>query len=885
MSPWTWAILSMAAARAAFGLMGYFASWALPPAEHSTLIPQSIIFIHVLAFSCVGLFLLTAGRRDSRAQKLGGVFLLLASSSSYRLFDWMLDPSIIVSTVFRDVSWVLNQFAPEGFLAVFVWMFFRDFPRSLQSNKQRRFANWMIYVSFIFGTLLFIICALPLLSGNRVGENSLFEQTGYSISSETLGRYAWAALVVLMIPSLPFSILKTRTADLKEKRRMAIFLGGITVGCGPMILALLIKGMSPTFAEFINGAPHHWIQNFLLRPLLITVPITTAYAVLVYRVMDVRFVVRKAIQYTFARSTVYVAAIVPFAAMAWYLYRRRGETLSNLFAGSGPLWLFLVAIVALTAVRLRRRVLNSLDHRFFREQYDSRKILAELVEKSRKAGSINELTELLRTEIDRALHLHSIAVLIANQTLGIIESPTQVVRPLRESSTLAVMAGGQENPMDVNLGERESPLRRLAQSEQEWIADGGFHLLVPLHSSDGKLIGLLALGEKKSELPFSSEDRLLLTAIAGSAALTVENRLIISGGRGQSVLEGAPRRDQVEFDVNTAHECVKCHRIEPLEVTDCHCGGKMEMAPVPYMLLGKFRFERRLGAGGMGVVYKAHDVTLNRSVAIKMLPHVTPEYSTRLRNEARAMAAVLHPNLAQIFGAETWCGTPLLIVEYLPGGTLADKLKAARLPLKEILKLGITLAGVLESMHSAGVLHRDIKPSNIGYALDGSPKLLDLGLAKIVLDLWKSGAITKAAEVPHSKPPIQDLLDTQTLSTEIIGTPAYLSPEALTGQHSSPSVDLWSLAVVLYEALTGKHPFIDSDIRKTLTRIRKAQAYDIRDFYAECPPELVGFFTSALSIRPRDRPSNAAFFRNRLESLQGQIFREERQHSIPDKRY
>lgn len=235
MRPAIWVILSMAALKAVFGLTGFFLGWALPPSEHASLVPRSLIFIHVLVFSCVGIFLLTAGRRDSRAQKLGGIFLLLASSSSYRLFDWMLDFPTIVSPPVKEISLILNQLAPEGFLAAFVWIFFRDFPRSLESDKQRRFANWMIYVSFAFGTLLFVIGALPLLSGDSVGDKAFFERMGYLVSFETLGRYAWATLVVLMIPSLPLAVLKSRMSDLKEKRRVGAFLGGIIVGCGPML--------------------------------------------------------------------------------------------------------------------------------------------------------------------------------------------------------------------------------------------------------------------------------------------------------------------------------------------------------------------------------------------------------------------------------------------------------------------------------------------------------------------------------------------------------------------------------------------------------------------------------------------------------------------------
>jgi len=796
----------------------------------------------------------------------------VASSSSERLFDWP-DIATTVSPFISQMAWFFRHLVPETFLAGVVWMFFRDFPRALVSEKQRRFANRMIYAAFSLGALLFILYAVPLALGDRVQLNTLVARISGSTQLGILDRYVWAAIVLLILPSLPFAVLKTRMADLQERRRVILFLGGLIVGCGPILLAVLAKGALPEFARFMNEPSNRWVENFVLRPLLVSVPITTACAVLVYHVMDVRLVLRAAIRYTFARTTVYAVAIAPFAAIAWYLYNHRGETVSGLFAGSRPLWFVLAAIGAITAVRLRDRALNSLDQRFFREQYDSEKILMELVERSRKAESIHELTELLGNEIDRALHLRSISVLISNRSLGILESPARLVRPLRMSSMLALMAGGQPEPMGVNLDDPDSALRRLAETEREWIADGAFRLLVPLLATDGTLIGLVALGEKKSELPFSREDRMLLTAIAGSAALTIENRLISSGGPGDTTAGVIHRNHAIEYETDAALECENCHRIQPQGEAICQCGGRLAVAPVPYVLLGKFRFEQRLGKGGMGVVYKAHDINLNRTVAIKTLPRVTPEYSSRLRHEARAMAAVLHPNLAQIFGAETWHGIPLLIVEFLSGGTLAERLKRARLPLKETLELGITLAKVLESMHSVGILHRDIKPSNIGYTSDGTPKLLDLGLAKIVLDSWTSGAITTADEVKSSADTqngIQDLRSL-TLPNQLVGTPAYLSPEAVAGKPPSSALDLWSLTVVLFEVMAGKHPMLGSNAQETLHRIRNGQAYDIREFSPDCTPEIAEFFANALSQNHRERPQSAAAFHDRLKCILDQV--------------
>ena len=238
-------------------------------------------------------------------------------------------------------------------------------------------------------------------------------------------------------------------------------------------------------------------------------------------------------------------------------------------------------------------------------------------------------------------------------------------------------------------------------------------MLVPLISPDRRLVGMLGLGEKLSGLPFSSEDRQLLRALAASLTLALENRR----------LRSAP----VQGTDSAAKECVDCRTVHPPEALSCACGGTMMPALAPYTLRGAFRLDRRIGSGGMGVVYRAHDLALGRMVAIKTLPRVSAEEAAHLRREARAMAALSHPNLAVIFGAETWRGTPMLVVEYLGGGTLADRLRLGRAAQAEVIELGLTLTDALEHIHRVGILHSDIKPANIGFTT--TFKLLDFGPA------------------------------------------------------------------------------------------------------------------------------------------------------------
>jgi len=308
----------------------------------------------------------------------------------------------------------------------------------------------------------------------------------------------------------------------------------------------------------------------------------------------------------------------------------------------------------------------------------------------------------------------------------------------------------------------------------------------------------------------------------------------------------------------------------------CDCGAATIEAALPLNVKGKFQVQRFIGAGGTGVVYLAVDLALDRKVAIKTLPAIKLQHAARLHREARAMANVTHPNLALIYGAEEWKGTPLLIFEYLEGGTLLESLNRGPISLEEVVELGTQLADALDLMHGSGVLHRDIKPSNIGYSSDGTPKILDFGLAAILEGSRKEG--TLPAVLPSEPSLIAELAwgveptTSLTVTQQLVGTPLYLSPEALAGQQPQPSFDLWGLCVVLYQAYAGQHPLAGESIVDLVKTLRRGALPDIRDFRADCPAAFAAFLNDALSPVVARRPVTAAELRTRLRWLQGHLF-------------
>jgi hypothetical protein len=605
---------------------------------------------------------------------------------------------------------------------------------------------------------------------------------------------------------------------------------------------------------------------------MLFMPITSIYSLLADRVVDIKPLFWKELRYALARYAVLLFVVLPFLVIGTLFFLERQQPISRLFSGATLLFLLVTGSAALVVIRLRRNLLGTLNRHFFREAYDSQSILVSLVEMSRRAETTDELCEALGQEIDRALHLTSVSVFAINPHRSFLVSPDRKYRPLSVTSPLATLIAGDTKPMGTDDG-AEHLLEQLPPVDRRWIEDGGFRLLVPMLGLGGCLLGTIALGKKRSGLPFSDADRLLLSAVSAIGALGVEARLVDAPyeRKGTAAEVARDTGQALGEESEPAAECPDCGRLDPPRSVTCtRCGGRLKTGSVPYVLKGKFRLDDRIGSGGMGVVYRAVDLTLGRTVAIKTLPAMSPAYSHRLHREARVMAQVQHPNLAMIYGAETWFGTPMLIFEYMERGTLQDRITGAPFDPHEVVALGMTLLHVLERIHAVGILHRDIKPSNIGFVKDGQVKLLDFGLAHIVIDSRRQRsircAIRRSADLQEPGSDTGPSPDA-TWTRNLIGTPAYLSPEALRGLPPEASFDLWSLSIVLYEALTGKNPLQGGSVRETLARVVAADIPDIREVRRDLTEPVARFFETVLSKNRARRPQRATEMMAELERM------------------
>ncbi len=230
--------------------------------------------------------------------------------------------------------------------------------------------------------------------------------------------------------------------------------------------------------------------------------------------------------------------------------------------------------------------------------------------------------------------------------------------------------------------------------------------------------------------------------------------------------------------------------------------------------VGHFRISEVIGHGGMGVVYKAHDSRLDRVVAVKTVPaHLLEDCAIRerFRREAKILAALSHPHIGVIHDIlDQTDGTTYLILEYVPGQTLAEHIADGRLPVKETLSIALQIAEALAAAYEKGIVHRDLKPSNIKITPDGNVKVLDFGIAK-------TRVLASAAGVDL----MQEGQPTETIAQpgHLIGTPAYMSPEQARGKPTDHRADIWSFGCVLYEMLTGTVAFEGETISDTIARV------------------------------------------------------------------
>ncbi len=274
-----------------------------------------------------------------------------------------------------------------------------------------------------------------------------------------------------------------------------------------------------------------------------------------------------------------------------------------------------------------------------------------------------------------------------------------------------------------------------------------------------------------------------------------------------------------------------------------------------------YRLIEPLGEGGMGVVWKAVDTTLDREVAIKVLPAAfaaDPERLSRFEREAKLLASLSHPNVAAIYGFHEVDGVRFLAMELVRGTTLTEEISKGLTPLR-VVELGAAIAEGLAAAHREHVTHRDLKPDNVMIDRDGRPKILDFGLAKLGADAASEDEATALRDA------------TTTRKGTVLGTVAYMSPEQAQGQSVGPCSDIFSLGIVLYEMTTGRRPFTGDNSISIITSILRDTPAPITSIVSTAPTPLDAVVRRCLAKKPEDRYQDASGVRDELVALRDQL--------------
>jgi len=288
-------------------------------------------------------------------------------------------------------------------------------------------------------------------------------------------------------------------------------------------------------------------------------------------------------------------------------------------------------------------------------------------------------------------------------------------------------------------------------------------------------------------------------------------------------------------------------QMSPLPRLLAEASGSSIVDPTPLPAqVGPYVVTGEIGRGGVGIVWRAHDPRLGRDVALKVFPHAALESGAsdterRVLAEARAASALDHPNICTIYDVGTLSdGRPYLAMAFYPGGTLADRLAAGPLPVREATTIAAQIADALACAHAAGIVHRDVKPRNIAFGERGESKLLDFGIA----------LLRDRGDEPHSA-----------------GTPAYMAPEQVRCESVDERADVWGLGVVLYEMLTGRRPFVGADRASLQRAILHDEPGDVRTLRDEVPAALAELVGATLRKAPAERPSGASEVATTLRAL------------------
>ncbi len=761
--------------------------------------------------------------------RVGALFLATVSASNPIPLYGMAAMWRALPTPLGALFWIAGLSAQTLPIALF-FTFCAIFPRKL---FRARWAWVLVWTP--------TIALLPIVSWLNYRLLYDPEHTTALFQERALSFVALLAMAYLVAGLTAFLLNYRRLTDLNEQRRVRVMVIGFAVGflpAVPLFLFLYVFPSSPLLRAYFDS-PAGMLGNLLY----LAFPLSFAYAILRHRMFDIRVIIRQGLQYGLARRA--LLWLVPALAglLLLDLWLHGDQPLRSILAARG--WMYaVVGGLAVLAHTQREKWLAGLDRRFFRERYDAQKLLREVMDDVRKAGTLEQVAPRVVAQVEAALHAEFVALAVREPSQAqyriLACSPAGQSPPSfpAESKLLALLRL-LGKPIEASLSESGWLKQQLPHEESAFLRQAHIDLLVPVAVGTGQKEALLALGAKRSEEPYSREDQDLLMGIAASLALLLERPAV-------------PGRVSAAFA-----ECPQCGICYDSGASQCSQeGAALTPMNLPRMLSDRYRLERRLGHGGMGTVYEVTDTALDRRVAAKLIRDDlvgSAEAAERFRREARAAAGFAHPNVVTVHDFGLSGTRAFLVMELLQGVSLRHELRRkGRLPAARARDILRGVCAGVEAAHRRQLIHRDLKPENIFLARSEggeTAKVLDFGLAKSLPGVSQETADTGAGV--------------------LLGTVLYMSPEQLRGEPPSPAWDLWALGALAYEMLTGRHPFAAESTAELHAAVLGGHLTPFAASYPDAPAAWQEFFQKALALRPEDRPQSAQSFFSELERALG----------------
>ncbi|HLJ46078.1 MAG TPA: protein kinase [Bryobacteraceae bacterium] len=641
-----------------------------------------------------------------------------------------------------------------------------------------------------------------------------------------------------------------RVGDSDQRRRLRWVTVGMAAGFIPLPLPNLI--LAPLAKMIGHALPAHvqfqlWWWSLVM---IVFMPLSAGYGILKHRVFDINVVIRRGVRYLLTKNGMRLILAVLVAMIGYSIVAQSNRSLRDIVFYSPTSFYVLVAVSVAFGVVYRYRLMDWVDRRFFRETYSQEKILISLNAAIGTLTSLEELSSRVSEEISNALHPEKMWFFFRNPVHGdfaLVYPQEETLRrwiiPAR-SWVVSVMESSSATRDILSLRDSNFPV-----DEQYLYSRLGVELLVPMRGSNGRLVGLLLLGAKRSEEPYNDSDRRLLEAMGFPMAFVCENIWLK-----EDVFKGKRIQHEVlsrleDQQIQVLKECPACGACYDSTADLCKEDGATLVLtlPIARTIEGKYRLDRLLGRGGMGAVYAGEDLQMRRKIAVKVMlgsMFGNPIALQRFAREAQAAARLTHPNIVTVYDYGELHGQggagAYLVMEQVKGVSLRQELQNGGATREGVPSWFFQLLAAVHAAHQNGVIHRDLKPENILLSRSdaGTPvvKVLDFGLAKIASE--RPDFTLTAAGVP-------------------LGTLGYMSPEQLRGEPIDHRSDIFSLGVILAECLTGQRPFHGRSITDLLRSMGEPVS-------VPGPKHLTAAIQRSLAHQPSDRFASVAEFESAL---------------------